>query len=159
MEDEEFYNINVTSRQATINLRDCQVPMYRAIARRDVDEPSVYDSSLATGWEELGLVVRNAIVDSIYRPDLDPNGNGWVDDCDSQTSRERRSTSPISLQTIAVASGVFSGRGSEPPSKQNGELLASDFLWGFNPLHFRQTGIRTALKWIVIDHWGVNTDF
>ena len=155
---EEFYNSNVTSRSVSINLRDCQVPMYRAIARRDVDEHSVYNSSLAEGWAELGLGVRPAIVDSIFNPVIDPDN--YVDDCASQTSRERRATSPISLRTIAVASTVFSGDGvSRPSSKQFGSLVASDFLWGFNPLHFRTAGIRTALRWVIIDHWGVNTDF
>ena len=37
--------------------------------------------------------------------------------------------------------------------------LSSDFLWGFNPVMFQQNGIRTALRWMIIDHWGVNTDF
>ncbi len=32
---EEFYNSNVTTRDAQINLRTCQVPMYRYSARRD----------------------------------------------------------------------------------------------------------------------------
>lgn len=36
---EEFYNRNVTSREITLNLRDCQVPMFELIARRDVDNP------------------------------------------------------------------------------------------------------------------------
>jgi hypothetical protein len=154
--NEEFYNVNVTSRPVNINLRNCQVPMYRAIARRDVDEPSIYSSPLAEGWDALGLGLRDALVDSVpyeFNPEI------WLDNCASQLSRENRATSPISLQTIAVASGVFSGRGSQPPSKQFGTLLASDFLWGFNPIQFRQEGVRSALRWIIIDHWGVNTDF
>jgi hypothetical protein len=155
---EEFFNANVTRRNVTLNLRDCQVPMYRAIARRDVDEPSVYDSPLAEGWTELGLGVRPAIVDSIALPNTDPVV--WVDDCVSQTSREKLATSPISLRNIAVASTVFSGNGLDrPSSKQSGTLVSSDFLWAFNPLHFRTSGIRTALRWVIIDHWGVNTDF
>ena len=154
---EEFYNVNVTSRSVTLNLRDCQVPMYRAIARRDVDEPTVYNSPLAQGWDALGLVVRDAIVDSVIVPEIDPGT--WLDNCASQISRARRATSPVSLQTIAVASGVFSGRGNKPPSKQFGTLVASDFLWGFNPVMFRQNGVRTALRWIIVDHWGVNADF
>jgi hypothetical protein len=154
---EEFFNANVTQRTVAINLRDCQVPMYRAIARRDVDEPTVYNSPLAEGWADLGLGVRPAIVDSIPLPS-DPSI--YVDNCASQTSRERKATSPISLRTIAVASTVFSGDGiSRPSSKQSGSLVSSDFLWGFNPLHFRTSGIRTALRWVIIDHWGVNTDF
>jgi hypothetical protein len=156
-ENEEFYNVNVTSRSVTINLRDCQVPMYRAIARRDVDEPAIYNSPLAAGWDELGLVVRPAIVDSVLNPVIDPVN--YVDNCASQLSRERRATETVSLQAIAVASGVFSGRGGRPPTKQFGTLLASDFLWGFNPIMFEQNGIRTALRWMIIDHWGVNTDF
>ena len=154
---EEFYNVNVTTRSVTVNLRDCQVPMYRAIARRDVDEPSIYDSSLAEGWDDLGLTLRTAIVDSIEIPD---EGSGvWVDNCESQLSRAKRETSPISLQTIGVVSGVFSGRGPNPPTKQFGTLTASDFLWGFNPIHFKPNGVSTALRWMIIDHWGVNTDF
>jgi hypothetical protein len=65
----------------------------------------------------------------------------------------------VSLKTIAVASDVFSGRGSAPATKQFGTLIASDFLWGFNPIHFEAPGVRAALRWIVIDHWGVNVDF
>ena len=96
-------------------------------------------------------------MDSIPLPS-DPSV--YVDNCASQTSRERKATSPISLRTIAVASTVFSGDGvSRPSSKQSGSLVSSDFLWGFNPLHFRTSGIRTALRWVIIDHWGVNTDF
>ena len=154
---EEFYNANVSSRTATINVRDCQVPMYRAITRRDVDEPGIYNDPLAAGWASLGLGVQPAIVDSIIIPNIDPDS--FVDDCASQTSRARRETSPVSLQTIAVASGVFSGHRGRPSTKQNGTLRASDFLWGFNPLQFQPSGVGRALRWIIIDHWGVNTDF
>ncbi|RKZ16629.1 hypothetical protein DRQ53_05780 [bacterium] len=154
---EEFYNANVTSKPVSLTPRDCQTPMYRAIARRDVDAQEIYDSQLAAGWEDIGLGVEAAIVDSILIPAIDPDN--YIDDCVSQTGRARRSTSPISLKTIAIASDVFSGRGTNPPTKQEGTLIAADFLWGFNPVHFRASGVRTVLRWVIIDHWGVNSDF
>ena len=83
-------------------------------------------SGAPAGWDQLGLVVRDAIVDSVFVPSINPDG--WVDNCASQISRERRATSPVSLQTIGVASGVFSGRGANPPTKQFGTLTASDTL-------------------------------
>jgi hypothetical protein len=157
LSQEEFYNVNVTSLNATVTLRDCQVPMYRAIARRDVDEPSIFENALADGWGELGLGVEPAIIDSIILKNSNPPL--WVDNCISRTGRARRETSVISLQTIAVVSSVYSGRSGNLPTKQNGTLLASDFLWGFNPLQFKSQGIRSALRWILLDHWGVNEDF
>jgi hypothetical protein len=77
----------------------------------------------------------------------------------SQTGRARRATSVVSLQPIAIASSVYSGRSGNLPTKQNGTLLASDFLWGFNPIQFRSTDMRALLRWVLLDHWGVNEDF
>lgn len=154
---EEFYNVNVTSMPVTINPRNCQTPMYRAIARRDVDEPVIFDNPLADGWMELGLDVMPAIVDSIFNPNIDPVN--WVDNCVSQTSRARRSTSVVSLKTIGVASRVFSGGDGVPGTKQDGTLTASDFLWGFNPIQFRPAGVQKALQWMIIQHWAVNDEF
>jgi hypothetical protein len=149
--NEEFYNVNVTSRNLSITLRDCQVPMYRAIARRDVDEPSIFENQLAAGWTELGLGPMPAIVDSVLVEGSDPPR--WVDNCVSQTGRARRATSVVSLQPIAIASSVYSGRSGNLPTKQN------DFLWGFNPIQFRSTDMRALLRWVLLDHWGVNEDF
>lgn len=157
LEREEFYNVNVTSMPVTVTPRDCQTPMYRAIARRDVDEPSIFASPLAEGWTDIGLGLEPAIVDSVFLPKINPDE--FIDDCASQTGRARLPVSPISLKTIAIASDVFSGRGANPPTKQEGTLIAADFLWGFNPIHFRAPGLRSTLRWIIVDHWGVNDDF
>jgi hypothetical protein len=35
---EEFYNVNVTSRPIAIQPRDCQIPMFRWVSRRDYDD-------------------------------------------------------------------------------------------------------------------------
>jgi len=137
-------------------LRDCQVPMYRAIARRDVDSPEIYANELATGWTDIGLGVEPAIVDSILVGGSDPPV--WEDDCVSQTGRAGRETSVISLQPIGIASNVFSGRAGQPATKQEGTLLTSDFLWGFNPVQFQSTSMRTVLRWIILDHWRANED-
>lgn len=156
LEAEEFYNANVTSRPVAVVPRDCQTPMYRAIARRDVDEPSIFASPLSLGWTSLGLGVEAALVDSIFLPNRDPVN--FIDNCASRIGPLRSETSPVSLQTIGIASDVFSGRGTNPATKQEGTLLAADFLWGFNPVHFRATGVRSVLRWIILDHWGVDTD-
>jgi hypothetical protein len=154
---EEFYNVNVTSRPVTVTLRDCQVPMFRAIARRDVDEPSIYEHPFAAGWTAIGLGVEPALVDSVLSDRVDPPI--WVDDCVSQTGRAQRETSVVSLQPIGIASSAFSGRGGNPATKQEGTLLTSDFLWGFNPVQFQSSTMRTVLRWMLLDHWGVNEDF
>ena len=154
---EEFYNVNVTSRNVVVTLRDCQVPMFRAVARRDVDAPSVFSSPLAAAWADAGMGLEPAIVDSTILPGSDPPR--WVDACISQTGRARRETSVVSLQPIALASNVFSGRAGSPSTKQEGTLLTSDFLWGFNPVQFQSAGMRTVLRWMILEHWGVNEDF
>jgi hypothetical protein len=64
----------------------------------------------------------------------------------------------ISLQPIGIASNVFSGRSGQPATKQEGTLLTSDFLWGFNPVQFQSTSMRTVLRWIILDHWRANED-
>ena len=152
---EEFYNVNVTSLNVTVTLRDCQVPMYRAIARRDVDEPSIYENEVAAGWVEMGLGVEPALVDSVL---WGSEPQEWVDNCVSRIRRPRRETSVVSLQPVGLVSNVFSGRGGRPATKQEGTLLTSDFLWGFNPVQFQSTTMRTALRWAILDHWRVNDD-
>ena len=36
---------------------------------------------------------------------------------------------------------------------------SEDFLWGFNPIQFRSEDVRALLRWVLLDHWGVNEDF
>lgn len=136
LKDEETYNATFTVAPVQVTPRECQVPMYLSIARRDVDQPLVFDPPEGADWPSLGLQPGSEITEICASRELE--------------------ISPSSLKPIAIASRAFSGYAGRPATKQEGRLRAADFLWGFNPLHFDEDDVSAALRWILIDHWGVS---
>ena len=132
---EEFYNINAGSAPVTLRLQDCQIPMFTAVARMDVDNPAI---------------MQPDGVDPVYH--IDPIAP-LVNKATCPAVRvESRQTSRVSRAPIAVASTQYIN------TKQNNGLPQEDYLWGFNPLGFQLSQVRSTMEWILLRQWGLNED-
>lgn len=134
-EFEEWYNKNVTSRSVSLVIRDCQIPMYRAEARADAQDP---EPDPLTG-EEGVYVISN----------LELRNCGYDDgrNFNRQTAPEGATASPVTGATIGLASQVYS---------DEKQLVGSeDFLWGFNPMGFEDEQVASALRWIIRNRWDI----
>ena len=132
---EEFYNVNAGTAPITIRLRDCQVPMFTAVARMDTDDPAI---------------MQPLAVDRTYHLEAT---EPLVDDATCPAVRlENRGNSRVSRAPIAVASLQYIG------TKQNTGLPQEDYLWGFNPLGFRIQEVRSTLEWILLRQWRLGQD-
>lgn len=145
MGTEEFYNENAPNRAGiTLSIRDCQVPMYEAIARMDVDNVDV--------MEPLDLAED-------YRIDTQPrlvgtfvtNEGEVIENCPA-VRQQNRETSTVTGAPIVIASTQYTG------TKQNGSVPFEDYLWGFNPLSFQRTEVKAAIEWILLNQWGLNEE-
>ena len=161
---DEFYNRNVTSKDVSLNLRSCQVPMFLHIARSDVDvlhimDPSQPDPNRPTApvdsfyvdYPEYRLPVQPRLVSLVPDPrDENPDdGIDQIKDC-GWAKVERRNNSRLTGATVGVASRAFQN------TKQDGELTTEDFLMGFNPFGFQQGNVRLTIEWILLTRWGLN---
>ena len=130
---EEFYNVNAGTAPVTLRLQDCQLPMFTAVARMDVDNPDV---------------MQPASVDPVYH--LEPTAPLVNKTTCPAVRVENRQSSRVSRAPIAIASTKYIG------TKQEMGLPQEDYLWGFNPLGFRLTEVRAAIEWILLRQWGLN---
>jgi len=134
-EVEEWYNRNVTSRSVSLVIRDCQIPMYRAEARADAQDP---EPDPSTGQEGVYVI-----------SDLDLLNCGTDDgrNFNRENAPEGATASPITGATIGLASRVYSS---------DKQLVGSeDFLWGFNPMGFEDEQVGSALRWIIRNRWDI----
>lgn len=96
---DEFYNVNAAERPVSLSVRDCQVPMYEAIARMDVDDVEVMQP--VDRDEACHLPVRERLVPTR----VDPDSGEIVEDCPAV--EQGRETSTITNAPIAIASTQF----------------------------------------------------
>lgn len=139
---EEFYNRNAAGRNVVLTLRDCQTPMYEAVARMDVDDEAImapFDRDPAYHLE-----TQDRLVDVRETP-----GGEEYEACPAVTV-DRRPTSTVTGAPVVIASTQWS------ETKQNGTVPFEDYLWGFNPLSFRRAEVQDAVQWILIDRWRLN---
>lgn len=139
---DEFYDRNVAERPILLTLRDCQVPMYEAIARMDVDNVEVMQP--VDRDEAYHLPVRERLVPTR----VDPVTGNVVEDCPAV--REGRETSTVTGAPIVIASTQY------VDTKQNGLAPFEDYVWGFNPISYQPAEVAAAIEWILLNQWGLN---
>lgn len=136
-EAEEWYNKNVTSRSVSLVIRDCQLPMYRAEARADAQDPEPDPDNDIEGV----YVVTNAQLRTDCGSDDGRNFN-------RATAPPGATASPVTGATIGLASLVYSDEKQLPGSE--------DFLWGFNPMGFEDEQVSSAVRWIIRNRWDIS---
>ena len=141
LQAEEFYNRNAPSRNVQLTLRSCQIPMYEAIARMDVDDAEVMQP--IDRDDAYHLPVQERLVDTL-------DGTDETDERCPAVRFDGRTTSTVTGAPVAIASTQF------VDTKQNGTVPFEDYLWGFNPLSFEVAEVRGAIEWIVLQQWNIN---
>ncbi|HKK70293.1 MAG TPA: hypothetical protein VKA86_03685 [Candidatus Krumholzibacteria bacterium] len=145
---EEFYNVNAANRPVLVSPRECQTPMFLAVARMDVDNAEVMEP------EDLPERYRVGVQERLVNLTESPPGSGQlVDDCPAVTLA-RRSTSTITHAPVAIASTQY----LRERTKQGGTLLTEDYIWGFNPLTFERAEFDAVMDWILLTRWGLNDE-
>ena len=145
---EEFYNVNAANRPQLVSVRDCQTPMFLAVARMDVDDEEIMAPEDLP--ERYHLEARERLVGTTEFP---PGSNNLVEDCPAVTV-DRRSVSTVTGAPVAIASTQYVEEGT----KQGGTLLTEDYMWGFNPMTFESAEFRSAIEWILLTRWGLNDE-
>jgi len=145
MGSEEFYDVNAANRAGiTLTVRDCQVPMYEAIARMDVDNVEIMEPLDLD--EDYRIDTQERLVSNTTNDDGET-----VKDCPAVTIQNRQ-TSSVTGASIVIASTQYTD------TKQNGSVPFEDYLWGFNPLSFQRTEVKAAVEWILLNQWGLNEE-